>query len=95
MYILRTSLCSGNQALEEFDATLRASLTTIVNCSLTDMAWNQATIPVAKGGLGIRNVVALAPSAYLASAAAIQVLQTRLLPSYINDSKWDRGFFNI
>ena len=36
-YILRASPCSGNQALEEFDATLRSSLTTITNCFRTDL----------------------------------------------------------
>ena len=91
IYILRTSPCSGNQALQEFDATLRISLTAITNCSLSDMAWTQATLPVAKGGLGIRSVAALAPSAYLASAAATLNLQLRLLPSDFNDPELDRA----
>ena len=91
MYILRTSPCSNNQALEEFDDTLRTSLSTIANCSLSDMAWAQATLPVAKGGLGIRSVVALAPSAYLASAASTFALQLRLLPVDIKDSERDRA----
>ena len=64
----------------------------MVNCSMTDLAWNQATLPVAKGGLGIRSVVALAPFAYLASAATTHDLETRLLLSYINDSERDRAF---
>lgn len=91
IYILRTSPCSGNQALVEFDATLRTSLTTIANCSLSDIAWTQATLPVSKGGLGIRSVAALAPSAYLASAAATRDLQLRLLPSDLIDGELDRA----
>ena len=91
IYILRTSPCSDNQVLDEFDNTLRASLTTIANCSLSDTAWAQATLPVAKGGLGIRSVAALAPSAYLASAAATLDLQRRLLPSDFNDLELDRA----
>ena len=91
MYTLRTSPCWGNQALEEFDNTLRSSLSLITNCSLSDSAWAQASLPVSKGGLGIRSVVALAPSAFLASAAATQDLQLRLLPSSLSDPEVDRA----
>ena len=38
-------------------------------------------MPVAKGGLGIRSVARLAPSAFLASAASTSNLQTMLLPT--------------
>jgi len=91
MYTLRTSPCSGNQALEEFDSILRTSLTNIANCYLSDTSWIQATLPVAKGGLGIRSVATLAPSAYLASAAATLDLQLRLLPSDFHDPEVDRA----
>ena len=41
----------------------------------------QANLPVRCGGLGIRSVVLLAPSAFLASAAATLPIQTALLPA--------------
>jgi hypothetical protein len=40
----------------------------------------QASLPVAYGGLGIRSVALLAPSAFLASAAATLDVQSSLLP---------------
>ena len=79
MYILRTSPCADNPALIEFDNILRLSLSRISNCALSDQAWLQATLPVTRGGLGIRSVVRLAPSAFLASAATTFDLQAQLL----------------
>ena len=49
-------------------------------------------LPVAKGGMGIRSVADLAPSAYLASAAATLDLQLRLLSSDLIDLERDRAF---
>ena len=80
-HILRASPCADNPALLEFDNVLRQSLSRISNCALSDKAWLQATLPVSRGGLGIRSVSRLAPSAFLASAAATSVLQSMLLPS--------------
>jgi hypothetical protein len=80
MYTLRSSPCSDCPELDVFDRLLRNSLSTITNVSLDDLAWVQATLPVSKGGLGIRSVALLAPSAFLASAAATRDLQDRLLP---------------
>jgi hypothetical protein len=65
--ILRSSPCFGNPMLEQFDGILRTGLETIVNCKLHDPAWVQATLPIKDGGLGIRSVSVLAPSAFLAS----------------------------
>ena len=66
--------------LDEFDNILRSSLSAISNVELSDLAWSQATLPVARGGLGIRSVASLAPSAFLASTAATLGLQASLLP---------------
>jgi hypothetical protein len=86
-FLLRTSPCFGNPALNEFDACQRQALCAIANCPLTDLAWVQATLPVSRGGMGIVSVAALAPSAYLASAAATLPLQSLLLAS--TDSRED------
>lgn len=42
--------------------------------------WEQASLPVGCGGLGVRSAVMLAPSAYLASAAGASHLIMNLLP---------------
>ncbi len=47
--------------------------------SLTDDQWIQASLPVKDGGLGVRRVSSLAPSAFLASAASTRALQDLLL----------------
>ena len=46
---------------------------------MNDIQWTQATIPVKDGGLGIRSVTVLAPSAFLASAAGTLRIQNDIL----------------
>ena len=48
---------------------------------MDDEKWRQASLPVRWGGLGVRGVVLLAPSAYLASAANTTDLTSALLPA--------------
>ena len=83
-YILRTSYCHSNPAVEEFDNELRAGLSTILNVDVSGDQWQQASLPVRDGGLGIRSAVMLAPSAFLASAAGTTELQARILPPSIS-----------
>jgi hypothetical protein len=80
IYILRTSPCSDHTLLSRFDSLLRKALAQITNSNISDINWVQASLPVASGGLGIRSVVLLAPSAFLASAAATLDVQQSLLP---------------
>jgi Reverse transcriptase (RNA-dependent DNA polymerase) len=79
LHTLRTSPCSGHPALERFDAQLRSCVGSICNIDLSDIQWLQASLPVRNGGLGIRRVSSLAPSAFLASAAGTRHLQDQLL----------------
>ena len=79
-YILRASPCASHPALVRFDELQRAILGRISNCELSDQHWMQANLPVRCGGLGIRSVALLAPSAFLASAAATLPTQAALLP---------------
>jgi hypothetical protein len=78
-YTIRSSPCSGHTELDNFDNLLRKGLSDIVNVNLTDLAWVQANLPVREGGLGIRSVALLAPSAFLASAAGTLDLQMAIL----------------
>ena len=77
--ILRSSPCAEHPLLVEFDSLLRSGISAITNCDLSDMAWMQASLPIQEGGLGVRSVVMLAPSAFLSSAAATLVLQSAIL----------------
>ena len=63
--------------------------------------WLQATPPVRNGGLGIRSVSQLAPSAFLASYNATRELQLQILGSCVTsvdldytkaESVWSNGF---
>ena len=75
MYTLRTSPCANHPTLESFDDLLRKGLAASTNTVISDTAWIQASLPVKDGGLGIRSVSKLAPSAFLASAAITCDLQ--------------------
>ena len=67
LYTLRTSECSENPQFMKFGKLQRKCITDVIN--MNDNQWTQATLPVKDGGLGIRSVTVLAPSAFLASAA--------------------------
>jgi hypothetical protein len=87
MYILRTTLCTNSLILPLYDAVIRDSLSVSLNVELTENRWRQASLPVRWGGLGVRGVVLLAPSAYLASAASTLKLKSALLPPRLRDVK--------
>jgi len=79
LHTLRSSPCAGHPTLQKFDDTLRECICSIANADLTALQWVQASLPVRNGGLGIRRVASLAPSAFLASAAATRSLQDKIL----------------
>ena len=55
------------------------TLSIITNVNITDEQWRQASLPVKAGGIGVRNVMSIAPSAFLSSSTSTQQLQTLLL----------------
>ena len=80
VYLLRTAPCWDSPELPMYDAVLRDSLSAILNIDIDDNRWTQASLPVRWGGLGVRGITLLAPSAYLASAASTMELTSTLLP---------------
>jgi len=66
MHLLQSKLCIDSPVLPLYDAVLRESLSATLNIDLDDIRWSQASLPIKWGGLGVRGVVLLAPSAYLA-----------------------------
>ena len=64
---------------KKIDDILRDGLSKFPNIDLSHNQWIQAALPVSKGGIGIRSVVSLAPSAFLASAASTFNPQNRIL----------------
>ncbi len=84
VYTLRTAPCTGSKELVLYDEVLRSTLSTTLNVDLSDGGWQQASLPVRWGGLGVRSAVMLAPSAYLASAASTATLVQKLLPPFLH-----------
>jgi hypothetical protein len=71
MYTLRTAPCFLNtEWCKEFDDTLRKALQRILNVSMDDTIWDQCSLPVSLGGIGIRKASDVAVPAYLASVHA-------------------------
>lgn len=79
LYTLRSCPCEGHEGLQEYDMALRVGLAEVLNLDFTDESWLQATLPIKRGGLGIRSVASLALPAFLASAAATDRLQIKIL----------------
>jgi hypothetical protein len=80
LHNLRSSPCIDHPALLEFDELLRSCLSSILNVSLDDDQWSQASLPVNNGGLEIRRTHQLAPSAFLASAHGVAPIVSNILP---------------
>src|SRR6218665_2810688 len=55
-FLLRTAPCYAHPALGIMDDEIRRGLENILNISLNDMLWLQATLPIRDGGLGVRRV---------------------------------------
>ena len=86
-YILRTSPCAVNPLLSTFDGVLRNRLSKILNVERNDSHWKQASLPVQMGRLGVRSECMLAPSAFLALAAATLSLRNAILPESLHDTE--------
>ena len=80
-YTLRCAPCYRHVSLlSEYDAVIRSTLQSVLNIALSDESWDQATLPVANGGLGIRRATDIALPAFLSSVAGSQTLMNQLLP---------------
>jgi hypothetical protein len=51
IYTLRCAACYKSAVLADYDANIHNTLQLIFNIDLSEAAWNQATLPVASGGL--------------------------------------------
>ena len=89
LHILCIATCFLSSCLTEYDASLCTILGNITNMVLSEAAWLQATLPVKRGGLGIRSAVHLATSAFLASASSVCSLHRFALPLIL---RWSQLF---
>ena len=71
--------------LEHFDANLRKCLIRILQCSLPDDSWTQATLPFCLGRLGLRSSYHSTSAAFLGSFNSIRLLPSQLLSQDFHD----------
>ncbi|CAH2232343.1 jg26186, partial [Pararge aegeria aegeria] len=82
MYILRASPVWKFPGLtNKIDAILKDSLEKILNLSLDEYSWTQATLPIKHGGIGVRKISSVALPAFLSSVHSISDLCSHILKS--------------
>jgi len=87
IYFLRSSPCFMEaNILQRYDSMLKDILTNILCIKLPEPAWDQATLPVSLGGLGIRLAIEVALAGYLSSVEASSKISQSLLPERLRDS---------
>ena len=104
-YFLRTAPCFMKpDVLTKIDSIIRVSLTSILNITLPERSYTQATLPIAYGGLGIRLSTDIALAGFLSSVCATTSMVQSLLPSGVSYShlsnalwlsafnKWSQNF---
>ncbi len=84
LYILRCAPCYQSQILVQYDETIRDALKSILNIELRESSWNQATLPVKNGGIGIRLATQVSLPAFLSSVSSSSELMLKLLPSRLH-----------
>ena len=73
---------------------MKGALTNILNLKIVnDSVWNQSTLPVKDGGLGIRSAEDLALPAYLSSYTASRDIAFSILPENIRNTQ--NPFFSL
>ena len=90
MYTLRTSPTFRNGAtLDLYDQEIRNCLEDILNIQLKEEAWEQSSLPVKKGGLGIRKASDLSLPAFLSSSWGASNGVMALLPDSISADDYE------
>ena len=80
LFKLRCSPCYRlHSELTQFDETLRQSASTVCNGNIHDTGWQQSTLPVAQGGLGLSLAVKVSFLAYASSLCATRHLVCQIL----------------
>ena len=80
-YVLRTSPSFKKKAiLNKYDNQIRNALQKILNIQMNDEPWNQSTLPINLGGLGLKLASEVALPAFLSSAYGASTTVHDLLP---------------
>jgi len=76
---LRSTPCFSSPFFQCLDDIQKITLSFLTNVDFVDSSWIQATLAVCWGGLGVRSVVDLEPSAYFASLYLVRNLVDSIL----------------
>lgn len=94
-YLLRCSPCwRCEEGLSNIDIIIRRSIENITNNTFSENSWLQATLPISKGGLGIRSAASLSLPSFLSSFSAVKKSISNILKnsSHLSlDSVFDEG----
>lgn len=69
----------NTHGLERYDNVLKASLESIFNIQLTNHAWSESSLPIKRGGIGIRHATETALPCFLSSIYEVSYLVDKLL----------------
>ena len=95
-YFLRSSPCFLNPSiLSKYDSVIKNALIKILNIPMSEEAWNQATLPISKGGLGFRPAMEVALAGYLSSVHATKQVVQSLLPTGFSDNNFFENAFEM
>lgn len=83
-YLIRSAPIFQNVLLSKLDNILKSSLEHILNASLEDGHWNQATLPISLGGIGVRKLDSIAIPAYCSSVYSTKELVNQIFDPSIN-----------
>ena len=88
-YFIRcTPYFNSKEILQQYDEQLRLGLQSILNVELNEDAWLQSSLPIDKGGLGIRLATDLALPAFLSSCHGAKGGAEALLPQRMLGTSW-------
>ena len=80
LYLLRSSPCYlVDDILKDVEDEIRATESSICNIKFDDAGWEQATLPIRFGGLGLRSPRDLALPAFISSLTACSPLKSEIL----------------
>jgi hypothetical protein len=86
LYVLRAAPCFQSDCLDQYDNVIRTTLEAVLNNTLNDRAWQQASLPVDLGGLGIRSAKDLSLPAHLSSLHATDGSVSTLSPGSVDEA---------
>ena len=85
-FFLRASPCFiKSNMLESFDQIIKSTLAKILNINFHEEAYNQAVLPVALGGLGLRLAAEISIPGFLSSVHASKKIANSLLPTTLHN----------